>query len=175
MSVEFYIYLGVALVGSALFSIKLFAYLFGLESNNDFDFSSHSFEVFSLQSVLATMMGLGWSGLALYYETDISSFFVLLCSTLFGISCGLFSSFLLFCAKKLNSIPVPSFPSNNIQGLVYLTIPQENVGRGKIEIIVNGKKTIIDALTNSKTPIESFATIKVVDVLSSDLVVVDRV
>lgn len=172
---EFYIYLGVALIGSGLFLIKLFAYLFGLESNNDFDFSSHSFEVFSLQSILATMMGLGWAGLALHYETSISEFFVLLCAICFGFSCGLFSSFLLFCAKKLNSIPTQSFPKNKMQGLVYLTIPQQKEGRGKIEIILNGKKMIIDALTNSNTPIKSFTVVKITDVLSSDLVVVDRI
>ena len=78
---EFTIYMVIALVGTGLFFIKLVLFLYGADADIDINFGSvHAFEVLSLQSILATLMGVGWAGLALHYEFDTSIFTTLILS-----------------------------------------------------------------------------------------------
>ena len=166
-------YLIIALIGTLLFTIKLALFLYGADSDIDFE-SAHAFEVLSLQSILATLMGAGWFGLALQNEFAASSLTTLILAISFGVVCGLFSSALMYWLRKLNYIPTTKQPSVDAQGIVYLEIPVQRSGRGKIELVVEGQKKIIDAISDEAKPIASFSEIKVVEVLSAHLVVVQK-
>lgn len=170
---ELYFYFGVALFATSLFVLKMIALLYGMDNDFDLD-STHTFEVLSLQSILATLMGIGWAGVALNLEFAIFGFTALIISLFFGIIFGLFSSVLLYGLRKLNYAAPSAVPALDSVGTVYLTIPAKREGMGKVELIVDRQKKIIDAVTDNNDSLISFTQVKVSAVLSANLVLVQK-
>lgn len=172
---EYEVYFSLAIMGTGLFLLKFFFLILG--AGNDFDIhdGGEAFEIFSLQTILAILMGFGWAGLALRFEYDFSSFQTLLGSIFFGICIGLLSSLLIYTTRKLNHSTPEHMPEVGSIGQVYLTIPDANVGgKGQVELIIGGTKKIIEAITPSSNPISSFSQVKVTQVNSRHLVTVDK-
>jgi hypothetical protein len=59
-------------------------------------------------------------------------------------------------------------------GEVYLTIGADRSSMGKVTLNVQGTMRELEALTDSQTPLKSGTIIKVVDVTSNGILIVDR-
>ena len=60
------------------------------------------------------------------------------------------------------------------EGKVYLTIPEGRSGTGKVQITINGAVREYDALTESETPLKTGTSIRVVDALDANTLLVEE-
>lgn len=160
------VYTLMAVGGSALYLIKIILLLFSGDSDGnitdditdeiDHIDGSESFVFVSVQSVLAFFMGAGWIGLAAIHEWKLNDWYALGASVLFGFLMMLFSSFLTFKIKKLNSIPKVNLNSAiGKMATAYTNIPAKGEGIGQVKIILDGKQQILQAMSTSEK-IDSF-------------------
>lgn len=179
MLTEYKFWLSVAIVSSVLFIIKIVMMLFINTDHalGDFDHhldSSDAFEVLSLQSILAFIMSASWMGLTFRYQWNYSLHLSMLGASIFGLIILFLFSYMMKNVKKLNHKTHASFvPEVGLKGTVYLTIPGHGHGNGKIQIVTDGRLNVIDAIQYSQNPIESHASIEVVD-SKNNIVVVKR-
>jgi len=180
------LYFSMAVIGTLLFSIRIIMMMFfGLDDGGDFDvdvdmdgggFDGHmgDFSLFSMVSVLSFMMGAGWLGLACRLEWGVGPVMSAIYAALFGFGLMLMSSMALWQMRKLNE---PGGYDVNTTlgnlGRVYMKIPAKGQGRGKVQMTVDGRQKVMDAVSTGEE-IESFATVKVVEIEGVETLVVER-
>ena len=180
------LYFSMAVVGTLLFSIRIILMMFfGLDDGGDFDldvdmdtggFDGHAgdFSLFSMVSVLSFMMGAGWLGLACRLEWGVGPVMSAIYAALFGFGLMLMSSMALWQMRKLND--PGGYDVNTCigkTGRVYLTIPAKGSGRGQVQMTVDGRQKVMEAVSTGEE-IESFATIRVVSIQGEETLVVER-
>lgn len=181
------LYFSMAVVGTLLFSLRIVMMLFfGMDGGGDFDvdvdmdgggFEGHmgDFTLFSMVSVLSFMMGAGWLGLACRVEWGVGPVMSAIYASLFGFGLMVFSSFALFQMRKLNeSGGYDVHHCVGELGRVYLTLPAQGEGRGQVQITVDGRQKVLEAVSTGEK-IESFATVKVVAIQGAETLQVERV
>lgn len=172
----FFLYL--ALGSTFFFIIKIIMLFFIGDSGEDFDSalsdadSQQSFSVFSLQSMLAFLMGSSWVYLAARYEWGYTSGLSLVVGSLFGTLMMLFSSWLMSLTRRLNAVP-----STDLKQLVgqsarsYVVIPSKGQGFGQVEIVVAGRLRLLRAINTESKAVASFQQVKVERVEQGVLVI----
>ena len=180
------IYFSMAVVGTLLFSLRIVMMLFfGMDGGGDFDvdvdmdaggFDGHigDFSLFSMVSILSFMMGAGWLGLACRMEWGVGPVMSAMYASLFGFALMLFSSFALWQMRKLNESG--NYDVNHCvgsTGRVYLKIPAAGKGRGQVQITVDGRQKIMEAVSTGEE-IESYATVRVIAVEGEETLRVER-
>jgi membrane-bound ClpP family serine protease len=173
-------YFSVALFSTLLFVLKLFVFCdddFGGEDGIG-DSSSHSdsddaFAFLSLQSILAFLMGFGWSGLAGAREWKLGAALSFAVALGFGCLFMFISAFLMSKLKKLNEINVVDLREciDRI-GKSYTRFSPKSAGQIQIEI--NGRLATVGAVNNSADEIKSFDIIKVVRV-ENDVLYIEKI
>lgn len=124
--------------------------------------SGAAFTVFSIQSILAFFMAMGWMGLACLNEWDLSPMLSLVIATSFGLLIMMLNAWLMFQVRKLNK--VGGYDLNTAVGRlgqVYLQIPEKGKGSGKVRVSVSGQQMIVRA-TSEGPAIPSFAEVRIV-------------
>ncbi len=58
-------------------------------------------------------------------------------------------------------------------GTVYLPIPPERAGPGKIEVLVQGRLKVVDAFTRSEQRLENRSKVRVLDVIGENALLVE--
>ena len=168
------VYWIVAIPSTLLFLVQFILTLTGGDGHDvghdfahehDSDFDHGSFHVFSLKSILAFLMVFGWSGLAVVSSGKLSVSFVLLISFFAGLAMMLVTAWLLFLFSKLEqsgNLDVENAVGES--GEVYLTIPGQKKGIGKIQIIVQGQLQTLDAVTAENEELKTGTKITVVHI-----------
>ena len=165
---QYYYYL--AWFTTIFFVIKLIIFSVfggdGSEVSGDFNAeidSDPSFSFISLQSVLAFLMGFGWSGYACLKEFHFSQILTLLCAIIVGLVFMFATAFLMFSVKKLEKeIHKDKTTAIGKIGKAYTDFVPK--GHGRIEIEISGQLTVTDAVNNSEEEIKSFEPVKVIKV-----------
>lgn len=147
-----------ALLGTGLFTIKLVLLMLGADHGGEtvgdasatdvHSDSSGDFKLLSIQGVIAFAMGFGWAGLAALHFTDWHLTGVMLTA----VAGGLVSAWLLITAMRAmfelqssGNIAIDS--CIGLQGTVYVGIPAESSGKGQVQLVVDGKQRIFNAVT----------------------------
>lgn len=163
-----------AAISSAIFIIQALLTVIGIDSVDGMDADFDTFDgdtmdtggamsLFSIRSMINFFVGFGWTGICLrsVITNDILLFIV---AILVGLGLG-YSYILLW--KKLKK-----FESNGAVSIgncvgkeanVYLRIPGEGKGRGKVQISINGSVHEFDAMTEGE------------EIATGDRVMVERV
>lgn len=178
-------YFLMAAVGTTLYIIKTILVLTSGDAG-DGDLSDSSdlevdhidggatFSLVSLQSILAFFMGTGWIGLACVREWNIENPQAILYSAGFGFLMMLMSAFLTFQIKKLNTNPVSNIKSAaGKTGRAYTNIPEKGSGAGQVEITVDGKQQILQAMSSGEG-INAFDAVRVDEVDDSGNLIVSK-
>lgn len=181
------IYTILALLGTTLFLLKTVMLFVGSDDGGsdldgaDLDDPSHvdggeSFTLVSVQSILAFFMGTGWIGLACREEWMLDGMTSVFIAAGFGFMMMLLSSYLTMKIKSLNATPNNQIDSSAIglTGRAYTNIPEKGNGAGQVEITLNGKQQIIQAMSASES-IQAFTTVKVVNVDDSGNLTVNAI
>lgn len=166
-----------ALVGTAFFVVRLVMLVAGLGhdagdlGHHD---SSHDFQIFSIQSVLAFAMGFGWGGLGGMIGLDWPFAKSLLPAVAAG--CGM----VWLLAVMLRLIGDLS-ESGNIQladavgkdAEVYLSVPGDGVGRGQVRVTIHERLRILSARSQGED-LPTGTRVRVVGVNADNTVTIAR-
>lgn len=144
----------------------------GIEADFDGDLNGADapFQLFSLRNLVNFLLGFSWTGISFY--TTISNKPLLITLSL---AVGVFFVYLFFLVirqvQKLaenNSFRITNTLNKTAE--VYLTIPENKKGKGKIMISVNGAFHELEAMTE-KERIQSGSIVKVVRIENNILIV----
>ncbi|WP_029901988.1 NfeD family protein [Prevotella sp. 10(H)] len=164
---QFYWY--VAIGASVIFIIQTIMTFIGADSDTgvDADFDGNldggdsPFQLFSLRNLVCFLLGFGWTGAAMYGSFDSK---ILLGVVALLVGCLFVFLFFMVMRTLMKLSEDNSFKIEDTIGKtadVYMNIPAEKKGKGKIFISVKGSTHELPAITNSTEPIKSGALVKV--------------
>ncbi len=146
-----------AVVGTVFFSLRLLLMIFIGDGGLDVEIDgvdgdpSDAFQVLSIQSIAAFMMGFGWGGIAglRAFGWEWSH------SLLFAIAIGLTMVWLLaLLLKGMHDLQsdgnVRLESAVGTEGQVYANIPANGTGRGQVQIVVNGRQRTYNAISEGE-------------------------
>lgn len=140
----------------------------------DFSGDSHSdspFQLFSFRNLINFLLGFGWSGVA-FYSSIGNKLLLIFVAVLVGA--GFIFIFFILILQILKLTEDNTFKLENLigrAGEVYLTIPADMKGKGKITISVNGTSHELPAMTEEKENISSGDSVRVTYIYDKILVV----
>jgi len=176
------IYLFLAVTATALFVIRLgLQFFFGdvdVHLDTDVHIDAHmdstgAFELFSLLSVLAFLMGVGWMGLSCRVSWGVGSAASAVAATSFGLALMGLSSGLMYAVRQMAQ--EGRYDVNTAIGeigKVYLTIPAKGEGQGQVEVTVSGRRKVLPAVSNGAA-IPAFERVKIVATAGEETFVVE--
>ncbi|MEM7624931.1 MAG: hypothetical protein AAF333_04830 [Planctomycetota bacterium] len=174
------VYAGMALVGTALFAIRLaFALLLGIDGDLDLDVEDidhgAGFGMVSIFSITAFLMGSGWAGLAAQLEWQLGNGWSAAVAGGFGTFLMVLASTGMFAAKKLTrEVTYDTQTAAGKIGTAYRAIPAKGEGSGEVRVSISGRSMVVSAISAGPA-IAAFADVKVVEVRDDQTLVVEPV
>jgi len=177
------IYWGIALFSSLIFIIQAVMTFVGMDASDgaQADFSGHDlsggeepFQLFSFRNLINFLLGFSWTGIG------FSGFIknpILLMTLAFLVGVLFIVIFFLLMRQLMKLAENNSFKISdtiNQTAEVYLPIPENRMGKGKISISVNGAMHEIDALTDGSR-LSTGTAVRVVKIESETLVIVEKI
>ncbi|MBO3096999.1 hypothetical protein [Gelidibacter pelagius] len=172
----------IALIGSLVFLIIVIMTLIGIEGGEDFDDVDTSidadtgieFQFISLKNLIGFFTIFGWAGIACIGE-GLSKPITVLISVISGMAMMTIMAAMFHYMKKLTDSGTLDYKNAiGAIGEVYLTIGENRSRMGKVSVRVQGTLRELDALSDSFTELKSGTIIKVVDVTSNGILIVDQ-
>jgi membrane protein implicated in regulation of membrane protease activity len=175
------LYWSVALVGSSVFIIVMFMAFLGGDAHDigdlDADIDSDvgaGFQFISFKNLVGFFTIFGWSGIACI-DAGLSKPITIIISVISGLLMMAIMAILFYFISKLSDSGTLNYKNAlDAVGEVYLTIGADRSSMGKVTLNVQGTMRELEALTDSQTPLKSGTIIKVVDVTSNGILIVDR-
>lgn len=175
------IYWCIAIPFSTLFLILLVLTFFGgdlddIEAGGDADASVESdtgidFQFITFKNLTAFFTVFGWVGIA-SLDGGMSLGVALLISSVSGlVIMAIMASLMYFMGKLTSDGSLKMDNAIGKTGSVYLTIPPKREGLGKVQVKVQGFRTL-DAMTDSEEGLPSGSIIIVEDILSDEILLV---
>ncbi len=166
---------------SLIFVIQIILTFFGgdidgVEADGDADAAVDGdtgidFQFLSLKNLVAFFTIFGWTGIACL-KGGTNTGITILISTFAGlIMMTIMASIAYFMGKLTHN---GTMNINNAIGktaTVYLRIPRKRSGMGKVQVMIQGLKTM-DAVTDSETEIPTGAVVEVTDVINGEILLV---
>lgn len=184
---------GITLAASLIFVIQTIMTFLGADTGGDFDMDAGGLDgmdagfddasgadmgsgmnLYTFRNLINFLIGFGWS-MILLQDSIASKAVLVIISLLVGLS---LVALVMFMFKWLSGMQ----QSGNInvyksavgcQGKVYLTIPGERAGEGKVQITINNAVREYTALTDGDS-IKTGTPIKVVEVLNPSTLLVEE-
>jgi membrane protein implicated in regulation of membrane protease activity len=172
----------IAIPTSLIFCIQTIMSFFGpdtpdginLDHNGDIGHGDNAFHLFSLRNLVNFLLGFSWTGISFY--TTISNKYLLIILSLI-VGAIFVYMFYLILNQLQNLAEDNSFKLENTinkTAEVYLTIPENKKGKGKIMISVNGAFHELEAMTENEN-IQSGTLVKVVDIENDNILIVEKI
>ena len=179
---------GVTLTASLVFIIQSVLTFIGADADSNFDVDVDTSmdgadlsnidggsNLYTFRNFVNFILGFGWSAILLQESIPSVPLRIIL-SVLIGM--GLVAA-VMYLFKWLSGMQ----QSGNInlqrsaagcEGKVYLTIPEGRSGSGKVQITINGAVREYDAVTESDTPLKTGTSIRVVDAIDANTLLVEE-
>ncbi|WP_425446782.1 hypothetical protein [Dethiothermospora halolimnae] len=170
---------------SVVFVIQTILTFTGLGGEGDFDidvdgadgdsmFDSGNFPFFSVRNFVIFFTVFGWSGIV-FNSNGASKVLTIIVSVLLGlITMFIVASIFYFMSKMTES---GNMNLNNAlfeTGDVYLTIPENRSGVGKVHITIQGSLREVDAITDGEK-IPTGSTVRVLEVINNQKLLVEKI
>ena len=171
----------IALIGSAIFTVVMIMAFMGGDTDDIGDVDSDieadtgiGFQFITFKNLVGFFTIFGWSGIAC-----IDAGLPIPVTIGLSIFCGLLmmtimAALFYFMSKLADSGTLDYKNAIDAIGEVYLTIGADRSQMGKVSVRVQGAMRELDALTDSLTELKSGTIIKVVDVTSNGILIVDQ-
>ena len=167
----------ITLIGSLFFLVILVTTFVGgdMEELGDADFDGGiDFQFLSFKNMVGFVTIFGWSGLASIYSNN-SDFLTLIISVICGlVMMGLMAALFYFLRNTGESGTLKIDNAIGVVGEVYLPIKANRETIGKVSIKVQGSLRELEALTDEKFDLQSGNVIKVVAVVSDEILLVEK-
>lgn len=175
---------GIAIATSLIFILETVLTFIGIDHDGSFDMdtsadgsfeSEPSMNLYTFRNLVNFLLGMSWTAILLK-EQIASTALLMLIAVVAGI---LLVAAVMYMFKWLSKMQ----QSGNIDvyksavgciGKVYLSIPAQRKGAGKVQITINESVREYDALTDSESDLKTGASIKVVEVLDPSTLLVEE-
>lgn len=182
LGIDAAVYFALAAIATALFLLKLgLQFFFGDVDTDVHDGSighidsTGAFEFFSILSLLAFFMGVGWMGLAARVSWDLGGAASAALATAFGVGLMALSSGLMYAVRRMSEEGrYDTATAVGMTAKVYLGIPAKGEGAGQIEVTVSGRRKVMPAVSASAA-IAAFSAVRVVSVRDDEVFVVEPI
>ncbi|MCB0514409.1 MAG: NfeD family protein [Bacteroidetes bacterium] len=172
----------VAIPTSLIFIIQIVMTFLGTDSSDglqpdfvgDLNGADAPFQLFSLRNLINFLLGFSWTGIS-FYTTISNKPFLILLSLVVGVLFVYLFFVIIRQVQKLaedNSFKIANTLNKTAE--VYLTIPENKKGKGKIMISVNGAFHELEAMTENDK-IQSGAVVKVVRIENDNILIVETI
>ena len=174
------IFTGCAIAGGSLFLIRLAIQLMGFSADTDADAADtldsteadSSFRVLSLLGITAFLMMFGLAGRAMLESRPDSALLALAIGLLAGIASLWLMGWLFKGMRSLQSSGTANFAKAvGQEGSVYLTIPQNDVG--KVQVAFHGRLNVLDARAANGQALPTGTRVKVVRIVNGNILEVE--
>ncbi len=178
------VFWGISLVFSVLFLIQFVVSLIGLnyvadpndevhvEMNGEYHLEP-GFTILSVRSIIAFFTFFGWTGL-LFLKSGKGVWTAIGFASLAGLAAMFIAGYIIYMFAKLTAQGSASLSRALYStGKVYLSIPANKNGQGKVRIKIKGALKEVNAVTNGDT-LPTGSTIKVVEILNDNLILVEQ-
>lgn len=144
----------------------------GLEFDNDFEIS---FEIFTIRNFIAFFTFFSWGGLWANSVYPNNYLIVIILALLSGFMAMFVSAGLFYFMKKMAVSGTMNLKyAVGKVGEVYIPIPANNTGSGKIQIIIQSGLREVDAASYSNEIIETGSKVKVVSLIDEKMLMVEK-
>ena len=165
---------GISIISTVFFIILFIIGLLGFDADSDAEIGDvgGGFPIFSAKALVAFFTFFGWTGvLLLNQDKDLFPLFGF--SFLSGLSAMLLVSYLLKIFNQMTEVGNADPMELTFQrGNVYLTVPADRNGKGKIHIILGGTLREISAITDGPS-LPFGCEVRVIEVIENDLLLVE--
>ncbi len=173
----------VTIPATVIFLILLVLTIFGGDTDTDVDTDIDSdfgdgdsipFQFLSLKNIVAFFAVFGWSGIG-FINAGLASWLVILLATICGlVMMTLMGTLFYFMSKLAESGTLKMNNAIGKLGEVYLVIPANRGGMGKVQLNVQGSLRTLDAITDDEKTIPTSSIIKVLDVIDDHILLVNK-
>lgn len=170
---------GISIVFSVLSVIQFVLSLIGLDFETDMDevdtgsSADADFTLLSVHSFITFFTFFGWAGV-LVLNNNGTIFWAITLGVLSGFLAMLLVGYLLYSFARLQEDgSVDIYEAIDEVGTVYMKIPANQQGNGKIQIKLQGSIKEMEAMTRDGEQIPTGAPIRVVDILDDDILIVE--
>lgn len=171
----------IAIPVSIIFVIQTILTFIGMDGSDgveadfdsDFDGDGAPFQLFSLRNLINFLLGFSWTGI-LFYNSLSATLLVLLAlvvGTLFVVL------FFLMIRQILKLAEDNTFKAEHTVGQiaqVYLTVPEQKTGKGKVQVSVRGTTHELNAITDGER-LSSGEMVRVIRIETGNLLVVEKI
>lgn len=139
---------------------------------SDADLSGGS-NIYTFRNLINFMLGFGWTAV-LMYDNIPSLFLLILLSTAVGVALVAIVMWLFkwMSSMQQNGAINVTKSASGCEGTVYLTIPQERTGKGKVQISINNSIREYEAMTDGEE-LKTGTPIKVIEAISPSTLLVE--
>ena len=176
----------IAIASSLIFIIETVLTFIGadveMDMDTDFDMSDGGFEgdpsmnLYTFRNLVNFLLGMSWTAILL--QEQIASKALLMVIAFAVGALLVFAVMMMFkgLSKMQQSGNIDLYKSAvGCNGKVYLTVPSERKGSGKVQISINDSIREYDALTDSEDDLKTGTSIKVVEVLDASTLLVEEI
>ena len=173
----------IAIASSLIFVIETILTFIGIDHDIDTDFDIHdasfdadpSMNLYTFRNLVNFLLGMSWTAILLKDEIRSKALLVIIA---FAAGVALVAAVMYmfrWLSRMQQSGNIDVFKvAVGCQGKVYLTIPEERKGNGKVQITINDSVREYDAVTDSESPLRTGTSIKVIEVLDASTLLVEE-
>jgi hypothetical protein len=144
-----------------------------IDSDSDTGDDGIGFQFLTVKNLIAFLTIFSWAGLASIHS-DFGVFVTIVISTISGLIMMFVMAYLAYSMSKLAEDGTWKIRNAIFKtATVYLTIPSNMNGTGKVQIDVQGLKTL-DAMTNDNEDLKTGMIVTVVDVTDNEILIVSN-
>ena len=176
----------IAIASSLIFIIETVLTFIGadveMDMDTDFDIADGGFEgdpsmnLYTFRNLVNFLLGMSWTAILLNEQMKSKALLMLIA---FAVGAAIvFAVMMMFkgLSKMQQSGNIDVFKSAvGCNGKVYLTIPGERKGIGKVQININNSVREYDALTDSEDDLKTGTSIKVTEVIDASTLIVEEI
>jgi membrane protein implicated in regulation of membrane protease activity len=138
------------------------------------DGDSIPFQFLSLKNIVAFFAVFGWSGIG-FINAGMAAWLVVILAVICGLLMMLAMAALFYFMSKLAENGTLKMKNAvGKLGEVYLVIPANRGGMGKVQLNVQGSLRTLDALTDENSAIPTNSIIEVLDVIDEQILLVKK-
>ncbi|MBK6283407.1 MAG: hypothetical protein IPF54_12815 [Draconibacterium sp.] len=173
----------ITIPATVVFLILLALTIFGSDADVDVDTDvdgdisdgdSIPFQFLSLKNIVAFFAVFGWSGIG-FINAGLASWLVILIAFICGLlMMVLMASLFYFMSKLAESGTLNMKNAVGKLGEVYLVIPGNRAGIGKVQLNVQGSLRTLDAITDDAENILTSSIIEVLEVIDDQILLVKK-
>ena len=176
----------IAIASSLIFIIETVLTFIGadveMDMDTDFDMPDGGFEgdpsmnLYTFRNLVNFLLGMSWTAILL--QEQIASKALLMVIAFAVGALLVFAVMMMFkgLSKMQQSGNIDLYKAAvGCNGKVYLTVPAERKGSGKVQISINDSIREYDALTDSEDDLKTGTSIKVVEVLDASTLLVEEI